>query len=82
MTQEGWRQQRSKGYCKHVFFGIGVQTLSYGKADLYAHPLAASEDVNVRAQSLAVGVFSSHRKSLGCPVQLPGSVPAPGSGTR
>ena len=45
-------------------------------------PLAAAERAKVEAQPLAVGVFGSHGGSAGRPALLPGSVPAPGSGTR
>ena len=45
-------------------------------------PVAASKGVKVGAQSLAVDVFGSHGGNAGRPVLLPGSVPAPGSGTR
>ena len=38
--------------------------------------------MKVGAQPLAVGMFGSHGRSIGRPVFLPGSVPAPGSGTR
>ena len=44
--------------------------------------LAASEGAKVGAQPLAVGEFGSNAGSAGRPALLPGSVPAPGSGTR
>ena len=43
-------------------------------------PLAASGGGKVGAQRL--GVFGSHVGREGCPILLPGSVSAPGSGTR
>ena len=44
--------------------------------------LAASEGAKGGAQPLAVGEFGSNGGSAGRPALLPGSVPAPGSGTR
>ena len=43
--------------------------------------VAASEQVKVGAQPLAVDVFGIHGGSAGRPILLSGSVPAPGSGT-
>ena len=44
--------------------------------------LEASEGAKVGAQPLAVDVLGSYGGSPGRSVVLPGSVPAPGSGTR
>ena len=52
------------------------------RSTLEAPPLAASEGAKVGSQPLAVGVLGSYGGSAGLPVLLPGSVPAPGSGTR
>ena len=51
------------------------------KPAVKAPPAAMSEGRRVGDRPLTVGVLGTYGGSAGCPVILPVSVPAPGSGT-